>query len=74
MSRASTGHIRKLSSGRYQARFTFPDGVRRPAPTTFQTKKDANAWLAQQNADVSRGVWSPTKAVVPITFADYAKR
>ena len=38
MSRASTGHIRRLASGRYQARFTFPDGVRRPAPTTFQTK------------------------------------
>ena len=57
MSRASTGHIRKLASGRYQARFTFPDGVRRPAPVTFQTKRDANAWLAQQNADViPRGV------------------
>ena len=38
MSRASTGHIRKLPSGRWQARFTYPDGVRRPAPTTFQTK------------------------------------
>jgi hypothetical protein len=37
MSRASTGHIRKLVSGRYQARFTYPDGVRRPAPTTFLT-------------------------------------
>ena len=74
MSRASTGHIRKLASGRYQARFTFPDGIRRPAPTTFQTKKDANAWLAQQNADVSRGQWSLTKATVTITFADYARR
>jgi integrase len=75
MSRSSTGHIRKLSSGRYQARFTFPDGLRRPAPTTFQTKRDANAWLAQQNADVSRGQWSPnTKATVNITFAAYSKR
>jgi Phage integrase, N-terminal SAM-like domain len=72
MSRASTGHIRKLKNGRFQARFTFPDGVRRPAPTTFQTKRDATAWLAQQSADVSRGQWSLTKATMPVSFADYA--
>ena len=45
MSRAATGHIRKLASGRWQARFQYPDGMRRPAPMTFQTKRDANAWL-----------------------------
>ncbi len=29
------GRIRKLPSGRYQARYPGPDGVDRPAPHTF---------------------------------------
>lgn len=76
MSRAATGHIRRLASGRYQARFQFPDGVRRPAPTTFLTKRDANAWLHQMNADVSRGVMTggPTQATMAISFRDYSDR
>ena len=61
MPRASTGTLRKMKSGRWQARYTFPDGVRRPAPQTFLTKRDANAWLAMMHADVSRGKWSPVE-------------
>ncbi|GAB3797957.1 site-specific integrase [Humibacter antri] len=76
MPRAAEGTIRKLKSGRYQARFSFPDGTRRPAPQTFQTKRDANAWLAQQEADVSRGVWQAQQhaASMAVTFEDYATR
>lgn len=76
MGRAAEGTVRKLDSGRWQARFTFPDGVRRPAPQTFQTKRDANAWLAQQEADVSRGVWQREQhaATMATTFSDYATR
>jgi integrase len=76
MGRAATGTIRKLPSGRWQARFTFPDGRRHAAPTTFQTKRDANAWLHQQDADVSRGLWKPTTAgsSVAVEFRDYADR
>jgi integrase len=72
MSRAPTGHIRRLASGRYQARYTFPDGVRRPAPLTFQTKRDATAWLHQTHADISRNQWTPIKATMGTTFEKYA--
>jgi len=76
MGRAADGTIRKLKSGRFQARFQYPDGVRRPAPHTFQTKRDANAWLAQQEADVSRGVWAREQhaASMNTPFEDYAER
>ena len=74
MPRASTGTLRKMKSGRWQARYTFPDGVRRPAPQTFLTKRDANAWLAQMHADVSRGKWSPVEATMPVGFDAYAAK
>lgn len=74
MGRAATGTIRKMKSGRYQARYQYPDGVRRPAPRTFLTKRDANAWLNQIHADVTRGVWTPTEATMAVTFADYSER
>jgi hypothetical protein len=70
MTRAAIGTLRKLKSGRYQARFTFPDGVRRAADTTFLTKGDARAWLSQMAADVSRGQWQLGKATVPVSFRD----
>ena len=72
MPRASTGTLRKMKSGRWQARYTFPDGVRRPAPQTFLTKRDANAWLAMMHADVSRGKWSPIEATMAVPFEEYA--
>ncbi|MDO3312479.1 tyrosine-type recombinase/integrase [Mycobacteroides abscessus] len=51
------GNVRKLPSGRYQARYRGPDGVRYPAPTTFTTKKAANAWLSDVQSDIERGRW-----------------
>lgn len=56
---AGTGATRQLPSGRWQARFRGPDGVMRPAPVTFDTKLDANAWLRAQTEDVDRGSWQP---------------
>jgi hypothetical protein len=35
------GTIRRLPSGRYQARYPGPDGVRRAADDTFATKTAA---------------------------------
>lgn len=55
----ATGTLRQLSSGRWQARFRGPDGVLRPAPQTFDTKLDADAWLKRQSSDVDRGMWQP---------------
>lgn len=68
------GSIRKLPSGRHQARYTGPDGREHRAPTTFKTKGDAGAWLAIQEAEITRRAWLPgvTGRDVP-TFEDYAE-
>ena len=68
--------VRELASGRYQARLTTPDGKRTLAPVTFVTKRDASAWISQQEADISRGLWkaSAHRSSVTISFGDYAER
>lgn len=58
-----TGSTRQLASGRWQARFRGPDGLMRPAPVTFDTKLDADAWLKSQTSDVDRGMWQAPDAV-----------
>jgi len=76
MTRPATGTVRKLPSGRWQARMQYPDGVRRNAPSTFTRKADATAWCRVQEADVARGVWAPQQhaASMGVTFEDYATR
>lgn len=51
--------VEREPSGRYLARFSFTDGagIRRHRKRRFDKKKDADAWLSQQRADVSRGVY-----------------
>lgn len=39
------GSIRRLPSGRYQARYRDADGIMHSAPTTFDAKQDAVEWL-----------------------------
>jgi hypothetical protein len=55
--RRQFGAIRKLRSGRYQARYRGPDGVMRPAPETFQRKQDAAVWLSSIEAEITAGTW-----------------
>ena len=63
MSRRRTfGTIRKLPSGRYQARYTSPDGVRHRAPRSFATKAEASRWLASSENDLARGTWTDPDA------------
>ncbi|CAL9315946.1 tyrosine-type recombinase/integrase [Streptomyces sp. SudanB52_2052] len=65
------GRVRKLPSGRYQARYLGPDGQLRPAPHTFRTKKDADDWLADKQTELRRGDWhDPDAGKVP--FGQYA--
>ena len=61
-----TGAIRKLPSGRYQARFRGTDGVMRPASVTFQTREDAAAWLAAELRATELGIWSPPEEKVKV--------
>jgi len=56
-SRRQFGSIRKLESGRYQARYKDRGGFEHRAPTTFSSKAEANAWLAGVQADLERGEW-----------------
>lgn len=54
--KASWGSVRKLASGRYQARYRL-DGKMVGAPTTFRTKRDAEAYLSTVRSDMERGQW-----------------
>jgi integrase len=62
------GRVRRLSSGRYQARYLGPDGIDRPAPDTFATKTDAEVWLTMKEAEIRRADWlNPDAGTVLIT-------
>lgn len=66
--------IRRLPSGRYQVRYTGPDGVRRPAPTTFAARIDAEAFVVAKRRDIDREVWAADddERPDPVTFGTYA--
>jgi hypothetical protein len=51
------GRVRRLSSGRYQARYPGPDGKDRPAPDTFASKTDAEVWLTRKEVEIRDGEW-----------------
>jgi integrase len=58
--RRQFGNIRALPSKKFQASYTGPDGQRHNAPTTFQTRGDAEAWLAMQQSKIIEHRWKPT--------------
>jgi integrase len=44
------------------------------APATFDTRGDADAWLAAQRTDIARGDWrTPTRPAIGTAFAPYAE-
>jgi hypothetical protein len=67
----SFGSVRKLESGKWQARYPGPDGSMIPGPDTYATRALAERFLALVEADMTRGEWiDPAKGRV--TFADWA--
>lgn len=60
-SRRAFGSLRKLPSGRWQARYTGPDLEMHAALSTFVFKKDAEAWLAEEDRLIARGEWKPLR-------------
>jgi integrase len=66
------GYVRKLPSGRYQASFIGPSGLRQTAPGTFRTKTDADRWLSAAEADLLRGAWL-NEDLGRQTFGNYAR-
>lgn len=57
--RARFGSIRKLRSGRFQARYVGPDGVRHTAPSTFPDEDSAREWLDKTGKLIDLGAWNP---------------
>ena len=68
--RRSFGSIRKLPSGRFQARYTGPPDEHGQTQTytarradggalTFDTKGDAQAWLSLRQSEILRREWRP---------------
>ena len=67
------GNVRKLPSGKWQARYVGPDGQRRSAPHTFDTKTAAARWLRLTESEVTRGEWTDPEAA-RVTVQDYAEQ
>lgn len=69
--RTSTfGSVRKLPSGRFQASY-WHDGKRYSSHSTFTSKADAGAWLANKRASTGRGAWVDPDAG-RVLFRSYA--
>jgi len=68
---SSFGSVRKLPSGRWQASY-WHDGERHKAPSTFATKGDGTAWLANVRSDITRGAWVDP-ASSSVLFRDYSR-
>jgi integrase len=65
------GAVRQLPSGQWQARYRGPDGLMRPASTTFPTKTDAEVWLTRKEAEILDGDWINPDAS-KVLLSDYA--
>ena len=57
--RRGFGAIRRLPSKRYQASYQGPDMCRYVAPTTFENRMDAEAWLIAERRLADRDDWTP---------------
>jgi integrase len=73
------GQMRRLPSKRWQAFYTGPDVALHYAPSTFDTKGDAEAWLTDERRIIAANLWTPPKlrralaeANRPPTFAAYS--
>lgn len=67
------GAVRQYTSGRWTASYVDPTGLRRRAPETFETKTDADIWLSQIEADLTRGDWTDPDTGA-VNFEEYALR
>lgn len=66
------GNVRKLPSGRFQARYLGPDGMERKAPHTFETEKQAAKWLTIVESEIIKGDWTAPEAG-EVQFGEYGQ-
>lgn len=57
MPRRRFGSVRQMPSGKFQARFIDPQGIRRNAPDSFRSETDAQRWLDAVDEKIRRGQW-----------------
>jgi hypothetical protein len=67
------GSVRQLPSGKYQARYTGPDGLMRKAPHSMETKRAADRWLVETEAEMLRGDWLNPEAE-RVSLNEYAAK
>lgn len=74
--RRGFGSIRRLPSGRYQASFVTPTGLRALAPMTFGAKVDAEGYLSRIRREIDLGTWAGSASPLDakIQFGDFAIR
>jgi integrase len=74
------GNVRALPSGRYQARYTGPDGATYTArtgaggPLTFDSRQYADAYLSRVHGDIQAGRWVSPDAPKPAQAAPASLR
>ncbi len=79
-SRRGFGRLRRERSGNYSAAYTGPDGQLHKAPHTFETKMDAEGWLAVERRAVLSGEWQApdtrraVRAATALTLGAYAEQ
>ena len=75
-SRRGFGAIRKLPSGRYQASYIAPDGVRVAGPRTFASKIDAEGFLALKRKEIDSDSWKDAteSQIQDLPFIELAER
>lgn len=67
------GALRRLPSGRWQARYTLASGEQVKADRTFATKTEADRFLARTELDLAGGTWVDPRAG-HVTVEDWAAR
>ncbi|WP_186626604.1 site-specific integrase [Rhodococcus sp. BP22] len=75
--RRSFGRLRQVKpSLRWQASYVGPDGLLHNAPSTFQAKDDAEAWLTDRRREIDRNLWSPQNGQADeplVTLGEFAE-
>ncbi|MBA3631068.1 MAG: hypothetical protein H0W55_15605 [Actinobacteria bacterium] len=70
MTRRDFGNVRRLESGRFQARYVDRNGKTRTV--SFDSKKEAAEHLAEARADLKRGRWQDP-SIARRRFGEYAQ-
>lgn len=80
MSKRRFGNLRRLPSGRWQARYTGPDLRVYKGPRTWESQDDAVGWLRAEERLIEMELWRPPDArdvarqAQSVRVTDYAQR